>query len=631
MTEKELQFLTVNTKTLWEQGSLDGLEVTGEGLGLKKVFTHRFAGVYAGVPNPVSFDVDGCGLIYSIEEVSGRVSVFDPKTGSCRRLSPLPITALQGLAAGRANLYLTDGSRLYALAKINYQTRWEAPVSGAASLAAGEGEILYLLDLPEGRVYKAGADASVSVVIEDLGSPLAICWGLDGFLYVLKETAVLRFDSDGTLQETVDFSPPLDLVPRCLAVDRDGVLYIGGQDEDGFSYRLDRSGNWERLGYQGAVYQLCVNKRGDLFLLTRERKSGEKRIVLLERVANHLGEGTYVSSAFDSKIEGCRWHRFVLDAEIPDNTQLLVSYGTGESPSEAGAAFGEELANPPDALITGAGGRYIRFKFRFYTKDVYRTPRIRSLKVYFPRVSYLRYLPAVYQEDGQGRDFLERFLAIGETFFSELEGKIRDISTYLDPAAVPEGFLQWLASWLAVTRYNNWPAPKIRALLQRAPELYRKRGTREGIEAMITLFLSRVSENGLDVDETGARPVIVESFQVQAGAPEARAVWADLFGTDPYRFCVLLRPEQVSALQDLNAVKRIVESEKPAYTSAGVKVLQPWFYLDWHTYLGVNTCLSRQGFVLGRSVLSRDTALDEAEDGGEISVRSRAGVDTVLT
>ena len=630
MNEKEVRFLVINTKALWEEGLLEDLEITDEGLGLKKVFTHKYVRSYQETGSPATFALDRCGLIYLIDE-SGSVMVFDPRAVSCGLLEPLPATGLQGLAAGRSNLYICDSSRVYALAKVNYQIRWEAAVPGPVAPALDRAENLYLLDRAAGRVFKAGRGGTVSVLIDSLVSPLAICCGQDGFLYILYEAEIQRFFLDGMLQETIPLSLPVDLAPACLAVDRGGVIYLGGWNDEGFPYLLDNSGNWERLGYQGAVYQIAINDRGDLYLLGREKGSGQKQIVLLERVANYVGKGAYTSKWFDSDTAGCRWRRFLLDVEIPENTQFLVSCSTSEFPDDPAAAFGEELVNPTEALITSPAGRYIRFRFRFFSKDVVRTPRLKIIKVYFPRVSYLRYLPAVYQENAQGKDFLERFLAIGEAFFTGLEEEIQGITAFFDPAAAPEGFLPWISSWLAVTSYDKWPAPKIRALLQRAPVLYQKRGTREGIEEMITLYMSRVSENGRLVDDTGAKPIIVESFQVRNGESEAGAIWGDLFGTDPYSFCVLLKPEQVVTAQDLHAVKRIVEFEKPAYTRAGVKLLRPWFYLDWHTYLGINTCLTRQGFILGKCVLSRDTAVAEWEEGGEVEVRSRVEVDTVLT
>ncbi|MEW6181724.1 MAG: phage tail protein [Bacillota bacterium] len=632
MSEREVQFLTLNTRSLWEEGTLDNLTAGTEGLTLEKTASYRFAGSYGEIQgNPACFALDRCGLIYLLDEPTGMLSIFDPSVGMESRPRPLPFSGAKDIALGAADIYVTDESRVLAVARVNLQIRWEVKVPAPVLLALDGTENLYLLDRTGGGILKVDRGGAVSGLIADLISPKAFCCGLDGLLYILTENEVLWYTSQGVPKGAVSLSGIReDFKPACLAADREGAVYLGGLDEEGFPCRLDTEGKPERLGYRGAVYRMALNERGDLYLLGREKKSAGKQISRLELADDYLSEGTYVSRAFDSATVDCRWHRFVLDAEAPENTRIAVSYAVTAVPGDADdAVMGEEAVNPTDALITGPPGRYIRFRLRLYTKDPSRTPRLKSMKVYFPRVSYLRYLPAVYQDDEESRDFLERFLSLAETFVSELEEKIHDITAYLDPGATPGEFLSWLSSWLAVTRYENWPAAKTRTLLRNAPEMYRKRGTRGGIEEMIALYLSDVSETG-EVVKSRGKPIIVESSRFTGIAREG-TIWAKLFGINPYCFCVLLKPEQVASEQDLGVVKTIVEYEKPAHTCAGVKVLQPWFFLDWHTYLGINTGLAEQKFVAGRSILSRDTMVDEVEEGGELEVRSRAGMDTVIT
>ncbi len=112
---------------------------------------------------------------------------------------------------------------------------------------------------------------------------------------------------------------------------------------------------------------------------------------------------------------------------------------------------------------------------------------------------------------------------------------------------------------------------------------------------------------------------------------ELKVVLEKLFGAPaPFNFCVMLKLNQNIESQ-LKSVKRIVELEKPAHTSAGVVVLQPWIYLDLHTYLGVNTYLSKSVMQLGiTSVIGRDTVLSDTEGSGQIERRSKTGIDTKL-
>ena len=111
-----------------------------------------------------------------------------------------------------------------------------------------------------------------------------------------------------------------------------------------------------------------------------------------------------------------------------------------------------------DFLIPTRPGQYLWLKFTL-RGDGTATPAVRRLRVHYPRESYLRYLPAVFSEDEESRSFLERFLAIFQTEWDELEQKIAETGAYVDPAAVPGGpFLDFLASWLALPLEREWDA-----------------------------------------------------------------------------------------------------------------------------------------------------------------------------
>ncbi len=95
---------------------------------------------------------------------------------------------------------------------------------------------------------------------------------------------------------------------------------------------------------------------------------------------------------------------------------------------------------------------------------------------------------------------LERFLAIFESIFYEIDFTIDHISRYFDASGAPAEFLSWLGSWLDVSMDEDWPEDKKRLFIRNAISLYKKRGTRECLEESIELF-------------TGKKPFVVESFQ----------------------------------------------------------------------------------------------------------------------
>lgn len=406
--------------------------------------------------------------------------------------------------------------------------------------------------------------------------------------------------------------------------------------------------------FEGAVEKLQIERDERIYIFSKEKQE----LTVLKPVqtyfrssVNPLPSGTYFSGDFAAPASQMQWHKLVIDAEIPENTQVKVSYLTSNDKEftingqrvnlevllacpatladrdlEARAAmlnclsWSVPLVNAKDALIHCQAGRYLWLKIEL-TGSKEKSPLLKSIRAYFPRTSYLRYLPAVYQENEQSRDFLERFLSLFETFFSQTEVRIGHIERFFDADSVRGDFLRWLGTWLAIAEDENWPEDKLRLLIKKAPGLYKKRGTRDGITEMINVY-------------TGDKPFIVERFQVKCSQAEAEfeELLVRLFSDDPYSFTVLLKPFQVNKDNEIQALKRIIDTEKPAYTRAAVVALRPWIYLDMHTYLGVNTYLTQPSLRLDvGSVMPRDTVLTDGDEAGQIGRRTKLGCDTTLT
>jgi hypothetical protein len=60
-------------------------------------------------------------------------------------------------------------------------------------------------------------------------------------------------------------------------------------------------------------------------------------------------------------------------------------------------------------------------------------------------------------------------------------------------------------------------------------------------------------------------------------------------------------------------------------------LLQPWFVVGAHTFLGVNTILGKRTFTVGKSIIGRDTELTSEDGSGQIGNQSRIGVDLILS
>jgi phage tail-like protein len=655
------------------------------------------------------FAVGQCNQLYILDEHARAIWIYDPNQQRVEQIEgasallarPISITYQPG------TLYIADAEseqRVVALAELNWQIRWTigaardaagrvfdlpVPLSAADLTTDADGNLYALAPLEivpgaggdevprDGHLAIVKIDRSGQVVavfkppqlqlmsptpLARLGDQVAIVAADDGSLYVLEATGkrVLKISADAEQEVSLPIGIAID--PSSLGIDTQGNLYIGdrqtlgeGEEDnrfihifrppDNFTDGLDYRGVVD--GYRGPVAKLVIDRCNRIYIFNDD----ERAVIILRpesTFATRVGlpTGYYFSRSLDSPALGTRWHKLVLDAAIPENTQIQVSclvaderkmlIDSVERDLDAYLQdasldpraklvpldrldWTQPLVNPTDALIRAAPGRYLWLRIILIGGER-QTPELRSIRAYFPRVSYLRYLPAVYQEDARSRDFLERFLALFETMFAGLEEQIGQVVRYLDADVVAGPFLRWLAAWLAIAADANWTEEQLRALVKRAPTLYKKRGTREGIAEMIEIF-------------TGERPLIVEKFQLRcAESAEVETLLKQLYGDDPYCFCVLLKPSQAPTEEARKTIRRIVEAEKPAYTCAGTLVLQPWIYLDMHTYLGVNTYLSMPSPRLDSGAsMPRDTLLGDIDEAGQVERRARLAIDTTLT
>jgi phage tail-like protein len=240
-----------------------------------------------------------------------------------------------------------------------------------------------------------------------------------------------------------------------------------------FKFRALTSEDWKFLNEKA-----LIGKEGPLKL-----KDGED-------------DGTHTFASLDSGIPECRWHRAVLDAEIPENSTITITFRTAEAAGTEGRTVWSDpvtvlFKDARDCLIQAPAGRYIEIKARLQrmNKDT-PTPLLRALKAYYPRRSYLRYLPAAYQRDEASSDFLERFLSVFESELYESEETISRIPSYFDPLAAPKEFVPWLATWLSLDLYELL-GEKNRKFILRAVEFYKKKGTPSGLAELVTFLTGR--------------------------------------------------------------------------------------------------------------------------------------------
>jgi phage tail-like protein len=220
--------------------------------------------------------------------------------------------------------------------------------------------------------------------------------------------------------------------------------------------------------------------------------------------------------AFDGGEPGCVWHRLMLDACLPPDTEVRVWSRAADD--EAGLALTAWRAEPPlyrrgdgselpymrhtdnvaydtwELLLQEARGRYLQLRLRLAGNER-STPRLRALRIYYPRFSYLeRYLPAVYREERQAASFLDRWLANLEGFYTTIEDKIAAVQMLFDVRSAPAETLEWLACWFGVALDPAWDEARRRLFIAHAMAFFQYRGTIRGLQMALRLALDECAD-----------------------------------------------------------------------------------------------------------------------------------------
>lgn len=260
---------------------------------------------------------------------------------------------------------------------------------------------------------------------------------------------------------------------------------------------------------------------------------------LARPLAAYEYDGVWYSAPLDSGLFDCQWDRIVIEfSRLPPGGSVEVSTFASDLPTEpallgigvaaeerrdrdylwatnytirSDGADGAASDCPIDLLVQSRPGRYLQLRLRLHGSGQ-DSPVIRSIRVGYPRRSYVELLPPVFASDAQSRWFLERFLSIFQTGWDEMRALVRSADRYFMPDAVPaDGHLRYLASWLAVPLQTALDADGARRLLQAAVRTYRWRGTPWAVGEMLRACLANLTRG-----RSSARPefpVVVEGFR----------------------------------------------------------------------------------------------------------------------
>jgi phage tail-like protein len=547
---------------------------------------------------------------------------------------------------------------------------------------------IFIADRRNHRVQVIARDGTW---LEELGphvlrAPTRLALGKEGLLAVVDvaRNAVVIFPADRSsrprlLREVAK--------PRSIAFDEEQNIYVGDDiglihvfAQDSSAHRGFRYLGAGATGLDHEIVDLLWDESLGLVAIVREN-DGEPRLRLwvMNPAGSVTGTGQLITQPLESNLERCQWHRVSLAATVPSGTSITIESSTAEQ-SNADSPWTMCLRSAddnPDCLVQSAPGRFLRLRLTF-NSDGIRSPELRSLKAFFPRASYLQYLPAVYQEDEESRFFLERFLSIFQAEFDGLDQRINRLWQLFDPASAESKYLLWLAGWLALEINPDWEEATLRLRIKNAFKNYLLRGTVGGLEQSISDYTDipnvKILEHfrlrrwpalslpaapaeddvpswpppSLSARLDGSAPLWSRDFyrRLQIGS-NSQVGRFHLTGTpepmlEPlawgaHRFTVFFPADPYSVEETQRKMSRAVEREKPAHTVAEFCPVLPRFRIGVQATIGVDSAVGGVShLVIGKlATLGYDSILACAKSEEQLrtfgaTTRPRAGLSAQL-
>lgn len=185
-----------------------------------------------------------------------------------------------------------------------------------------------------------------------------------------------------------------------------------------------------------------------------------------------------------------------------------------------------------------------------------------------PKSNYLRYLPALYAND----DFMGRFLMLFESFWNPIDNQITGLANYFDPMLTPSRMLGWLGGWLNIELDSELPEARQRLLIQQAARLFRQRGTKTGLEAMLELW---TEGKATIVEHRSENLRLGKTMKLGRGVALGRR-------NAPHSFTIRLRlpeianeepPHRKQRIEQARPmVEKLLQAEKPAHTTYTLEI-----------------------------------------------------------
>jgi phage tail-like protein len=233
-----------------------------------------------------------------------------------------------------------------------------------------------------------------------------------------------------------------------------------------------------------------------------------------------------------------------------------------------------------------------------------------EVTIWVARRGYLEHLPAIYRRsDAVGRNLVRDLCFVFEHMFDSIDKNLVDGWRFYDPHVAPMEFLDWLSGWTAFTLDLDWPEAQKRALVKRAVDLYRIRGTKRGLTLFLKLF-------------TGHEPEILENewpfkgFRVEGeGAESGARVGLDSVVLPPMDVAHCFVVKMPIRFDDVTPemvirIHQVIQLEKPAHTHYYLQFAEEKGEVELREFFAIGL---RSGIGIGAEVVEEEEPGDKKQ------------------
>lgn len=660
---------------------------------------------------PSGIAVGACGDVYLAVTANNRVIWQD---GICRarRIVVPPIGGAVsapghfrkplGMLLLQDKLYVADSGnariQILHVPTMEVCAVWEDHFHRPKALAADTLGRIYVLDRGLKKVLRftpSGIpDEAFSATIGSQGkltSPAFLTIDTNDVIYVSDdaENKVFCFDSEGNFRGAL--LPPLEsgtFRPRALIGYKDRLFIADSASGRIWVFDIEE-GQYVGtvVGYQGPVSALAVDEAGTLYIKTGQYK----RFYQFSANAAFVSSGQLVAGPLDAGLQS-EWFRVVVRADVPENTDVQLQLFTAENetatPSETDTVYSLDTLVILPKQKPRYTQRFLWLCINLTSTDSSESPHIKQIQAETVGESFLSYLPAIYQEGAESRDFLRRFLALFQAEYGDLLRELEEMPRRFDPVTTPEDHLPWLASWLAFDLPANRQANDIRSLLSTVHNLYQRRGTLFGLCEFVRIYagvqitiietyrdrrmwqLGHASYLGLNTGLAPYNPagfivpeitkvsdlnipgtsnttitcknakqealvVIGDAVVGESGPLASSDLGEPLFSDTAHHFSVLVYASKVREKQQRMVLKEVIDNEKPAHTDCHVCFIEPKMRVGFQARIGVDSIIAGppEPMTLDATILGLDShmgIIKGKDDMSRTGQKAHLGIDMII-